>query len=89
MFPVSILTGALTAFAQKKNPEKSYFFERGAVGLGAYVVHLMAAISHEEGRLLRVSPGAALIAPAFVTVMKMGFGHIIGGVAYDCVEENR
>jgi hypothetical protein len=85
MFPVSILTGALTAFAQKKNPEKSYFFERGVVAAGIYVVSVCEVISKQGGIIMR-HPVMGLVIPAVVTGIKMGAGHIIGGLAHDCIE---
>ena len=84
MFPVSILTGALTAFAQKKNPEKSYFFERGVVGAGVYFAGVCAVIAKQGGLIAR-HPVMGLVMPAVMTGMKMGAGHIMGGLAHDCV----
>ncbi len=85
MFPVTIVTGALTAFAQKKNPEKSYFFERGVVGVGAYLIHLAEVVAREEGKLMIRHPVVGLVVPAVATGMKLGVGHIMGGAAYDCL----
>jgi hypothetical protein len=81
MFPVTIVTGALAAYANKKNPEKDYFYEQGVVAAGAYGLKLLMALGAAESYK---RPAATFLLPALAVGMKLYAGRIMGRVAYDC-----